>query len=134
MPIDDETTCHRKRTANEATIIRTGRMTVIRERFIDEICARNRSVSSPSGCHNQTDPEIKGLVIRRDLPLHRSLIMWRGGAASQRAQIIRHVAELPDHLGIAEIACSRVTGAAERDRAKYDPPCEIAPRRASPPQ
>jgi hypothetical protein len=35
----------------------------------------------------------------------------------QRTQIIRHIAELPDHLGITEIAGSRVTRAAECDRA-----------------
>jgi hypothetical protein len=38
-------------------------------------------------------------------------------APSQRAQIIRHIAEFPDHLGIAEIALSGITSAAERDRA-----------------
>ena len=31
--------------------------------------------------------------------------------------IIQHVAELPDYLGIAEIAGGRITGAAECDRA-----------------
>src|SRR4051812_9938402 len=35
----------------------------------------------------------------------------------QRTQIIRHVTKLLDHLGIAEIARSRVTSARERDRA-----------------
>jgi hypothetical protein len=40
------------------------------------------------------------------------------GIRSQRTQIIRHIAELSDHLGIAEIARSRVTGAAECDRAE----------------
>ena len=37
--------------------------------------------------------------------------------ASQSTQIIQHVAELPDYLGIAEIAGGRITGAAECDRA-----------------
>src|SRR6266404_8440522 len=36
-------------------------------------------------------------------------------ATSQRAQVVRHIAELPDHLGIAEIAGGRITGATERD-------------------
>ena len=36
---------------------------------------------------------------------------------SQRAQIIRHVAELSQHGRIAEIAGCRMTCAAERDRA-----------------
>src|ERR1700730_8073833 len=36
-------------------------------------------------------------------------------ARSQRAQIIRHIAELSDHLGVAEIAGGRITGAAECD-------------------
>ena len=30
---------------------------------------------------------------------------------------VRHVAELPDHLGIVEIACGRIASAAKRDRA-----------------
>jgi hypothetical protein len=37
--------------------------------------------------------------------------------ASQSTQIIQLVAELPDYLGIAEIAGGRITGAAECDRA-----------------
>jgi hypothetical protein len=36
---------------------------------------------------------------------------------SQGAQVIGHVAEFLDHLGVAEIARSKVTSAAERDRA-----------------
>jgi hypothetical protein len=36
---------------------------------------------------------------------------------SQRTQIVRHVAEFPDHLGVAEIARGRITRAAECDRA-----------------
>jgi hypothetical protein len=35
----------------------------------------------------------------------------------QRTQIVRHVAELSDQLGVAEIAGGRITGAAECDRA-----------------
>src|SRR5713226_8187784 len=35
--------------------------------------------------------------------------------ALQRTQIIRHVAELSDHFGVAEIAGGRITGAAECD-------------------
>ena len=49
-------------------------------------------------------------------PLNR----WRGQSPqtlSQRAQIIRHVAELPDHYGIAKMARSGVTRAAKSDRA-----------------
>jgi hypothetical protein len=38
---------------------------------------------------------------------------WIGFCASQRAQIIRHVAELSQHGRIAEIASSGMTGAAE---------------------
>jgi hypothetical protein len=51
--------------------------------------------------------------------LHLRLrLRWRGrNQSSQRNQIIRHIAELPDHLGIAEIARSRVTSAAKCDRA-----------------
>jgi hypothetical protein len=37
--------------------------------------------------------------------------------SSQRTQVIWHIAELPDHLGIAEIAGGKITGAAERDGA-----------------
>jgi hypothetical protein len=36
----------------------------------------------------------------------------------KRAQIIRHVAEFPDHFRIAEIARGRVTGTTEGDRAE----------------
>jgi hypothetical protein len=32
-------------------------------------------------------------------------------ALSQRTQIIWHLAELPDHFGIVEIACGRITSA-----------------------
>jgi hypothetical protein len=34
------------------------------------------------------------------------------GTRSQRTQIIRHVTEPPDHLGVAEIARSGITRAA----------------------
>jgi hypothetical protein len=36
---------------------------------------------------------------------------------SQCAEIIRHVTELFDHLGIAEVPGSRIARAAEHDRA-----------------
>src|SRR5258706_15954765 len=36
---------------------------------------------------------------------------------SQRAKVVGHVAELPDDLGVAEIARSRITSATERYRA-----------------
>ena len=36
---------------------------------------------------------------------------------SQGTQVIGHIAELLDDLGVAEIARSRITRAAERDRA-----------------
>ena len=36
---------------------------------------------------------------------------------SQRTQIIRHVAEPPDHLGFAEIACGGVARMVKRDHA-----------------
>ena len=40
-----------------------------------------------------------------------------GTPTSQRTQVVRHVAELLDHLGVAEIAGGRITGAAERNGA-----------------
>jgi hypothetical protein len=51
--------------------------------------------------------------------------------SSQRTQIIRHIAELPDHLGVAEIARGRITRAAECDGTKVAFPCAITPQRAS---
>jgi hypothetical protein len=53
---------------------------------------------------------------------------------SQRAQIIRHVAEFPDHLGIAEITRSGITRAAECDRPNMTLPCAIAPQPALQPR
>ena len=49
-------TCHRKRRAIEAAIISTATMTVIGERFIIQVCARNQSDVTPEFCHSQTDP------------------------------------------------------------------------------
>ena len=40
-----------------------------------------------------------------------------GSRASQRAQVVRHVAEFPDQLGVAELAGRRIPCSAERDRA-----------------
>ena len=40
-----------------------------------------------------------------------------GSRASQRAQVVRHVAELPDQLGVAEFAGRGIPRSAERDRA-----------------
>ena len=40
-----------------------------------------------------------------------------GSRASQRAQIVKHVAEFPDQLGVAEFAGRRIPCSAECDRA-----------------
>jgi hypothetical protein len=40
---------------------------------------------------------------------------------SKRTQIFRHVAELPQHGRIAEVAGSWIVGAAERNRARMAP-------------
>ena len=40
-----------------------------------------------------------------------------GTPTSQRTQVVRHVAELLDHLGVAEIAGGWITRSAKRDRA-----------------
>jgi len=40
-----------------------------------------------------------------------------GSRASQRAQVVRHIAEFPDQFGVAEFAGRRIPTAAERDRA-----------------
>src|SRR4030088_1251912 len=57
--------------------------------------------SKPVGCHKWE------LFIDR----------WAGISASQRTEIVRHIAELLDHLGIAKIPGGRVARAAKRDRA-----------------
>jgi hypothetical protein len=41
------------------------------------------------------------------------------GTASQRAQVIRHVAELADDGGVPEVARRRIPAAAEGDGADY---------------
>ena len=49
--------------------------------------------------------------------LRRFLVFRHRFTRSEGAQILGHVAEFLDHLGVAEIARSRVASAAERDRA-----------------
>jgi hypothetical protein len=48
---------------------------------------------------------------------HWNITLTRRARFRQSAKIIRHVAELFNHLGIAEIAGGRIAGGAKRDRA-----------------
>lgn len=60
-------TCHRKSKAIEIIMMSTATMTVIGERFIIQVCARNQSDVTPELCHSQTDPVPNfpwGVVVR----------------------------------------------------------------------
>ena len=59
---------------------------------------------------------VNGLISdTRPFTVDRATMLRR---SSQRTQNIRHVAEFPDNLGVAEIARGGITGAAECDRTE----------------
>jgi hypothetical protein len=87
----------------KSSLSRTVACTSVRSQIAPHVHLISVAIKSPSPIIVGTHPRI-----RHDLA---------GSLPLQPTQIVRHVAELPDHLGIAEIARSWVTRAAECDRA-----------------